>query len=145
MVNVLRSLMVQEIAVVVIAVLECGESDLFEIVHTGNGARLFPCRIQSRQQHSCQNCNDSNNDEEFDKSKIPVSAAGIVDFRGHLFHDGFPLFSCFSCSVRFFVIVIILHFHVFCHNDSCFLQHKSFNFIFLLTELDFSGKRIIFL
>ena len=54
---------------IVAAVQRHGCAELFELTDAADRLRLLFCRAQSREQHSRQNCNDSNHYEEFYQCK----------------------------------------------------------------------------
>ena len=58
-----------EVAVVGIHVVVGGEAVLFQVVLAGGTPRSLPCLIQSGQQEPCQNGNDCNNNQKFNKSE----------------------------------------------------------------------------
>ena len=76
---------------VVIQISRHRKPELFESVDAGNRPRLFPRRIQSRQQHSGQYRDDRNRNEELYKGKSPFP----------VFHFPFLLFYCFMLLANF--------------------------------------------
>ena len=54
---------------IVAAVQRHGGAELFELTDAADRLRLLFCGTQSREQHSCQNCNNSNHYEEFYQCK----------------------------------------------------------------------------
>jgi hypothetical protein len=54
--------------------------DLSQIVGTGDGASPSPGLLQSGQQHSRQNSDDSDHDEKFDQSKFSAHKKSCVSY-----------------------------------------------------------------
>ena len=59
-------------AVVVIEIKHEPGADGLEIIGAADAAGTFPCLIQRRQQHSCQNRNDRYHNQQFYQSKKPM-------------------------------------------------------------------------